>query len=331
MIKREDLRNRIFFEHSNQSFERLALDVFRYQALENRLYSEWINALGTEVSKVNSWKDIPFMPISFFKSHRVISGLLDPELTFRSSGTTGSIPSIHYIYDANLYKESIIKGFSRVFGNPSGWNFLALLPSYLERQDSSLVHMMQVLMQESVQPVNGFFLHNYDELLSTLSRLYASHQKVWLIGVSFALLDFAAFRPPAWDNLVVIETGGMKGKRREMIRQELHEEIKKDWPLNSIESEYGMTELLSQAWTNKDGFFQTPPWMRISIKEPDDPFTESAIGNTGGVCITDLANLDSCAFISTSDLGKMLPHGGFEITGRFDNSDLRGCNLLAEI
>lgn len=329
MKKREDLRNRIFFEHTEESFETLALDIFRYQASCNHVYSTWIKELGLDFTRVASLNEIPFMPISFFKNHKVVSGGLEPQLAFKSSGTTGTITSTHYICDSLLYEESIIKGFARAFGNPADWTFLALLPSYAERQDSSLVYMMNALMKESKQALNGFYLHNYTELLGVLQMLHSANRKVWLIGVSFALLDFALLRPPAWDGLVVIETGGMKGRRREMVRQELHQEIKKDWALHSIESEYGMTELLSQAWTNKAGLFQTPPWMRISIRESDDPLSAGVFGETGGICITDLANLDSCAFISTSDLGKMHADGNFEVIGRFDNSDLRGCNLLA--
>ncbi|MCB0820557.1 MAG: acyl transferase, partial [Bacteroidetes bacterium] len=266
-----------------------------------------------------------------FKSHRVMSGHQPARLEFRSSGTTGSATSTHYIYDTTVYHQSIISGFEHVFGPASGYTFLALLPSYLERSDSSLVYMMQVLMDQSRKEMNGFYMHNREELLTVLENLSLSGEKVWLIGVSYALLDFSEFTPPVWDGLTVTETGGMKGRRREMVREELHACIKQNWKLPRIESEYGMTELLSQGWTGKQGYFQTPPWMKILIRDSEDPFSLVSEGVAGGINILDLANLDSCSFISTSDLGKIHPGGNFEVLGRFDNSDVRGCNLLAEL
>jgi hypothetical protein len=255
---------------------------------------------------------------------------MDEQVTFRSSGTTGIETSAHQVAELSLYEESYLRCFEMQYGNVSDYIVLGLLPSYLERQDSSLVYMTQGLIEKSGRSESGFFLNNYSDLSTLLENLKAKNEKVWLIGVSFALIDFSELKPPAWDNLIVVETGGMKGRKKEMIRLELHETIQNNWPVNKVHSEYGMTELLSQAWMGDFGKFSCPPWMSIRIREINDPFESGKVGVRGGINVIDLANLDSCSFIATQDLGIAWEDGLFDVIGRFDNSDIRGCNLLIQ-
>jgi hypothetical protein len=255
---------------------------------------------------------------------------MDEQVTFRSSGTTGIETSAHQVAELSLYEESYLRCFEMQYGNVSDYIILGLLPSYLERQDSSLVYMTQGLIEKSGRSESGFFLNNYSDLSTLLENLKAKNEKVWLIGVSFALIDFSELKPPAWDNLIVVETGGMKGRKKEMIRLELHETIQNNWPVNKVHSEYGMTELLSQAWMGNFGKFSCPPWMSIRIREINDPFESGKVGVRGGINVIDLANLDSCSFIATQDLGIAWEDGLFDVIGRFDNSDIRGCNLLIQ-
>jgi phenylacetate-coenzyme A ligase PaaK-like adenylate-forming protein len=252
----------------------------------------------------------------------------DNNIVFSSSGTTGNQNSRHYVKDISLYEESFFRSFEMFFGKPDDYIILALLPSYLEREGSSLIYMVDHLMQKSDHPENGFYLHEYEELSGKLQILKNQGKKVILIGVSFALLDMAERHPLDFPDLVIIETGGMKGRRQELVREELHNRLKKAFSVDRICSEYGMTELLSQAYSMGEGLFMTPPWMKILIRDTNDPFTLIADGRTGGINVIDLANIHSCSFIATQDLGKMNKDGRFEVLGRFDNSDVRGCNLM---
>ena len=328
---RNALRDQIFHYHNESEFQSLAIEVFRFQARNNKIYNEWLNALLCNYSQIEKLHQIPFLPVQFFKSHKVRTGVGPNAKIFNSSGTTSQVTSTHYIYDEEIYVESILRGFKRAYGHVSDYTIIGLLPSYLERENSSLVYMVRELMKASGQDEQLFFLNDYENLVELLQGLQSENRKVWLIGVSFALLDLSNYKPPVWDNLTIIETGGMKGKRKEIIREELHNLIRSNWPVQRIESEYGMTELLSQAWMNSNQRFVCPPWMRVDIRDANDPFCQLGFGEAGGIQIIDLANLDSCSFISTSDLGKKHSDGSFEVLGRFDNSDIRGCNLLAEI
>ena len=252
----------------------------------------------------------------------------DPEIVFESSGTTGMERSRHFVADAGLYRESFMKGFEWFYGAAKDWCFLALLPSYLEREGSSLVYMAEHLIHASGHPDSGFYLYDHDKLLSTLSRLQAQKQKTILLGVSFALTDLAEACRENLSGILIMETGGMKGRKKELVREEVHQLLKKSFGVATIHSEYGMTELLSQAYSQGEGLFRTPPWMKVLIRDTHDPFNFLPPGNTGLISIVDLANYHSCAFISTSDLGRSNPDGTFEVLGRMDNSDVRGCNLL---
>ncbi len=328
--ERTPLRNSIFEISSPEDFEEMCLRVFRYQAEYIPVYTSWLKALKIDLEKIKSSKDIPFLPIQFFKEHFIFNPNMIEEITFRSSGTTGKDTSAHQVAELTLYAESYLRCFEMQYGNVSDYIILGLLPSYLERQDSSLVNMTQGLIEKSGRSESGFFLNNYSELESLLETLKVKNEKVWLIGVSFALIDFSKLNPPAWENLIVVETGGMKGRKREMIRQDLHETIQSNWPVNKIHSEYGMTELLSQAWMGDSGKFSCPPWMSVRIREINDPFESGKIGVRGGINVIDLANLDSCSFIATQDLGIVWGDGLFDVIGRFDNCDVRGCNLLIQ-
>jgi hypothetical protein len=296
--------------------------------MQNPVYANWLKALNVNPSEVKVRSGIPFLPIGFFKNHAVYAGESVPELRFSSSGTTGSSVSTHLVSEAAIYDESIFKGFELIYGKPENQVIIGLLPSYLERPDSSLIYMCKQLIERSGHPESGFYLNNHTELMHALGRLKQQDKPVWLIGVSFALLDLAELAPPVWEKLVVVETGGMKGRRKELIREELHTTIRKSWPVKHLHSEYGMTELLSQAWMGDDGFFRCPAWMKVQIHDPGDPFQKLETGKTGSIQVIDLANLDSCSFIATQDLGKLNNDGSFEVLGRFDASDIRGCNLL---
>jgi len=318
----------IFGIKSIQDFEKKALEIFFFQAKNNPVYKEYLSHLKTTITSVQSLSDIPFLPIQFFKSHRVVAGDEKIEQTFLSSGTTGSVQSKHYVSDVSLYEESYRQAFNHFYGEIEETVVLALLPSYLEREGSSLVYMVNDLISKSKQPESGFYLNNLDELKEVLLKLDALGKKVLLIGVSFALLDLVEKHQFSLKNTFVMETGGMKGKRKEMIREELHAVLKTGFGVSEIHSEYGMTELLSQAYSKGHGVFQCPPWMKILIRDTEDPLSLLPNGKTGGINVIDLANKNSCSFIATQDLGKVLNETSFTILGRFDNSDIRGCNLL---
>lgn len=319
---------KIFDVTTTSEFESLALRIFRFQYQKNEVYREFCQHLGTLESKVNTILDIPFLPIEFFKSKKVLSGNLSPKTVFTSSGTTGDTTSKHYVTDIRLYENSYLKTFEHFYGNPDGYCVLALLPSYLEREGSSLIYMVSDLIKRSAHPHSGFYLDDTTGLKEKLLNLDAGETKVLLIGVSFALLDMVMENGLRLKNTIIMETGGMKGRRKEMIREELHSILRKGFGVSHIHSEYGMTELLSQAYSKGNGIFEAPPWMKVLIRDTEDPLTLRPPGNTGGVNIIDLANINSCSFIATQDLGKVYPDGSFEILGRFDHSDIRGCNLM---
>jgi phenylacetate-coenzyme A ligase PaaK-like adenylate-forming protein len=327
-ISLDKVTTTIFHKQSSTAFQKLALDTFQYQAQSNAVYKEYLSLLKRDPSSVSSLVDIPFLPIQFFKTHHVVVSEKKVVQTFLSSGTTGMTQSKHLVTDVNLYKESYLKGFAHFYGNIEEYTVLALLPSYLEREGSSLIYMVEDLIQKSKQPDSGFYLHNLEELKEKLCQLDSQGKKVLLIGVSFALLDLIEMHRFSLKNTVVMETGGMKGRRKEMIREALHSELKKGFGVSRIHSEYGMTELLSQAYSKGEGIFETPPWMQILVRDTEDPLSLLSPGKTGGINVIDLANQNSCAFIATQDLGKIYEDGTFEILGRFDNSDIRGCNLL---
>lgn len=274
--------------------------------------------------------DIPFLPISFFKTQAVLSDFRKPIVAFTSSGTTGMVQSRHLVTDLSLYDQSFNQAFKQFYGNPEDICILALLPSYQEREGSSLIYMVDALIDQSKQPDSGYFLHNHQDLFETLNRLKDLGQKTILIGVTYALLDFVELHNLNFPELIVMETGGMKGKRKEMVREELHAVLQAGFGVDAIHSEYGMTELLSQAYSSGQGIFNCPPWMKISLRDTNDPLSPAQQGKSGGINVIDLANLNSCAFIATQDLGKLYSDGSFEILGRFDNSDIRGCNLLVQ-
>lgn len=310
-------------------FEDLAHQAFMHQYMQNNVYKDFCNYLGKLPKNVTKVADIPFLPIQFFKSHKVISSQLHPTTVFESSGTTGSITSKHYVADLEIYQRSFLEGFSTFYGDVEEYCILALLPSYLERGSSSLVYMVNELVTRSQHPSSGFYLYELENLRQKLAELEAAGTKTLLIGVSFALLDLAEQFPLQLQHTIVMETGGMKGRRKELIRDELHEILKKAFSLSSIHSEYGMTELLSQAYSVGDGIFKTPPWMQVLTRDAEDPLTLQSHGKTGGINVIDLANIHSCCFIATQDLGRTYTKGSFEILGRFDHSDVRGCNLMA--
>jgi hypothetical protein len=330
--KEEELLQKLLRIDNETAFEQVCLEVFSFQYSHNLLYKKFCDLQKTSPATIDSVNKIPFLPISFFKSHKVVTTNFDEDFYFESSGTTGSINSRHYIKDLNLYEQSFIKGFQQFYGNSKDYVILALLPSYLERSNSSLVYMVQKLMEMSGREENGFYLHEVETLYNSIKTLEAKKQKTLLIGVTYALLDLAEKKPLELAHTTVMETGGMKGRREEKTRQEVHQTLKNAFNISSVHAEYGMTELLSQAYSQKDGVFKTPPWMKVLIREEDDP--KSLISNpektfSGAINIIDLANLYSCSFIATDDLGRLYNDGMFEVLGRLDNSDIRGCSLLS--
>ncbi|WP_209401798.1 acyl transferase [Pseudozobellia sp. WGM2] len=320
--------NTIFTISTPSDFEAQALDTFRFQFRNNKVYQEFCSYLGKSDSNVHRLREIPFLPISFFKSKTVLATQDRPNTLFTSSGTTGNRTSKHYVTDIQLYEKSFQKAFEIFYGNVTDYCILALLPSYLEREGSSLIYMVDRLIEQSGHPTGGFYLNDLDELRKKLYQLEKEGQKTLLIGVSFALLDMVEEGNMKLDHTIVMETGGMKGRRKELIREELHEILKIGFGVNQIHSEYGMTELLSQAYSKGNGIFNTPSWMKVLIRDTEDPLTYQDNGKTGGINVIDLANKYSCSFIATQDLGKELSDGSFEILGRFDHSDIRGCNLM---
>lgn len=322
------LSEKIFGINGNEQFQETCLEVFVFQYKNNPVYRKFCDLLERTPRDITEFSQIPFLPIEFFKSHSILSSEAPVEITFTSSGTTGSTTSRHLVTDLSLYEESFLKTFEIFYGDPEELVILALLPSYLERQGSSLIYMAKALIKKSKQPESGFYLHNLDELQQKLTALDKAGKKSLLIGVSFALLDLVEKHQFQLKNTIVMETGGMKGRRKEMIRQELHAILKKGFGVDHIHSEYGMTELLSQAYSTGNSSFQCPPWMKLLIRDPEDALELLPQGKTGGINVIDLANLNSCSFIATQDLGKQISRTETEILGRFDNSDIRGCNLL---
>lgn len=306
------------------------METFAFQAHHCAVYREYLSLINVEPQAVERPENIPFLPIEFFKSHRVTSRSDVPQIVFSSSGTTGSVQSKHYVADVALYEQSFRTAFEQCYGTPADTAIIALLPAYSERTGSSLIYMVDELIRQSNHPRSGYFLYNHDELHHVLLALKDQCTKTLLIGVTYALLDFVENHPIDFPGLIVMETGGMKGRRREMIREELHEQLCQGFNVAHIHSEYGMTELLSQAYAKGNGLFHCPPWMQVHIRDTNDPFEMLPMGRTGGINIIDLANIHSCAFIATQDLGKKHSDGNFEVLGRFDQSDIRGCNLLVQ-
>lgn len=314
------------------AFAQMALLLFRWQYTYNNVYRQFVDALKIDPVKVTLVEQIPFLPIEFFKTQKVVTSLphSKDQRIFTSSGTTGANTSSHFVSDLSIYERSFTTGFEHFYGKPQQYCFLCLLPSYLEREGSSLVYMAQHLIDKSGHKKSAFYLNDLDELVATINALKTQDQKVILLGVSYALLDLAEKGVLLNDNFIVMETGGMKGRREELLKTELHDLLKQKFAIDKVHAEYGMTELLSQAYSKEDGLFETPPWMRILVRDTNDPFQYLAPGRTGGINVIDLANINSCCFVATQDLGKKYNNGTFELLGRFDNSDIRGCNLLVE-
>jgi phenylacetate-coenzyme A ligase PaaK-like adenylate-forming protein len=321
-------KHSIFNLQSLSEFNEIALSLFRYQYKNIQIYKRFVDALGVSESKVYHPEQIPFLPVSFFKTHKIITGDFVEEMVFESSGTTGMETSKHYVVDADLYQHSFTKGLELFYGDLSQYAVFALLPSYLERKNSSLVYMVEKIMLLSNREMGGFYLNEYIELQHQLLEAKQKGLKIMLFGVTFALLDMAENFSLQIPEAIIIETGGMKGRRNELTRMELHGQLCEGFGVSKIHSEYGMTELLSQAWSAGDGIFRSPPWMKIMIADTNDPLSYLETGRTGGINIIDLANFHSCSFISTQDLGRVFDDGTFEVLGRYDNSDIRGCSLL---
>jgi hypothetical protein len=321
-------KEQVFSISNEQQFAEIALQVFRFQAQNCTVYREFITNLKVDPDAVISIDQIPFLPISFFKSHEILSSADKVQITFSSSGTTGTINSKHLVTNLRWYEESFRKAFEIYYGDIKDYCILALLPSYLEREGSSLIYMAEDLVKRSDNPESGFYLYNHDDLFRQLKKQQQNKKPTLLIGVTFALLDFVEHYPIDFPELIVMETGGMKGRRKEMIREELHEALCKGFGVDAIHSEYGMTELLSQAYSKGHGIFNCPPWIKVTTRDTNDPISNLDNDKTGGINVIDLANINSCSFIATQDLGRVYNDGSFEVLGRFDNSDIRGCNLL---
>jgi phenylacetate-coenzyme A ligase PaaK-like adenylate-forming protein len=324
----QHFKHTLFSTHSG-NFEQKAIELFRYQAEHNPVYRQYLSHLPVSVSQVQSIYQIPFLPIELFKSHQVVTGNPETQVIFESSGTTRQTPSCHYVADTLFYKQVSQSIFEHHYKPLTACHLLALLPSYLERKNSSLVYMVSHFIQQTQSPYSGFFLHQTQALIDKLAALRNQARQVILLGVTFALLDLAeAYAGTDLSHVILMETGGMKGRREELLREELHEILQQAFNVSCIHAEYGMTELLSQAYSTGGGIFQTPPWMRILIRDVNDPFHIYQQFRSGGINIIDLANTDSCAFIETKDIGILSAEDQFRVLGRFDNSDIRGCNLL---
>lgn len=315
------------FNTTKENFEELALQIFQYQYFENPVYQEFIHHLGIKISDVNSISQIPFMPVSFFRYHKVLCKGLKYSHVFKSSGTSDSFRAIHYIHDIRIYENSFHKAFNMFYDSPEKYVILALLPNYLEQKQSSLVYMVSRLM-ENAQEESGFYLNNFDELYQRILTCQKKNKRILLLGVSYALLDFTENYQPDMQKDIVMETGGMKGRRVELLREELHHILSSRLNCNSIHSEYGMTELLSQAYSSARGIFIPPPWMKVFTRDNYDPLQLNDSGVSGNINIIDLANVASCSFIATEDTGIVFPDGSFNVTGRMDYSPVRGCSLL---
>ena len=317
--------SKIFKINDSESFNATALEIFQEQYKSISIYKEYVNQLNVDPTKISNIDSIPFLPIRFFKSHDIISDIHNPEITFLSSGTTDLKKSKHPLYSTEIYEKSFLSSFELFYGNISTYTILALLPSYLEQQNSSLIYMVNKLIDLSKKK-SGYISLNDDNIFNKIKNL--KNEKVLLIGVSYALVELSEKYNLDLSNWIIMETGGMKGKRKELTRKELHKKLQDAFNVRSIHSEYGMTELLSQAYSKNNGHFNYPPWMKVLIREVNDPLSYSDYNKTGGINIIDLANIYSCSFIATDDLGKIYSDGSFEVLGRFDQSDIRGCNLL---
>ncbi len=332
-VKNIELEKKVFAV-TNSGFAQLALEIFQFQYRQNEIYRKYCDTLKVVANKVDSLKKIPFLPIELFKTRQIKTTDFEPEIIFESSGTTGTVNSKHFVKDISIYKKSFAKCFQKFYGKAVGTCILGLLPSYLERKNSSLVYMVDSLIQQSNHKLSGFYLYDYDKLYSTILHNEIMQQPTLLIGVTYALLDFAQKYPMQLRYTTVIETGGMKGKREELTRQQVHLQLQQYFSISHIHSEYGMTELLSQAYSKNNGIFNCPLWMKIVIREEDDPFAMYVAKDvkekpiTGAINIIDLANLYSCSFIAASDMGRLYHNESFEVLGRIDNSDIRGCSLL---
>ncbi|MEO6613216.1 MAG: acyl transferase [Chitinophagaceae bacterium] len=319
--------NHKIFDINKSGFDALALEIFHSQVVQTPVYREYAAALHINPETVTRLEQVPFLPIRFFKTHAVQAGLFEPAAIFESSGTTGSINSRHAVKDLSLYEESFTRGFNLFYGPAEDYCIIGLLPSYLERKNASLVYMADKLVGQSGHPQSGFYLDEYEKLATVLSELEKKQQKTLLIGVTYALLDFAEQYPIKLRHTNIMETGGMKGRKKEMIREEVHAILKEKFGLSVIHSEYGMTELLSQAYSKGAGIFTCPPWMKVVLRDEEDPLLIKNTGS-GAVNIIDLVNIHSCSFIATDDAGRLYADESFEILGRMDGSDLRGCGLM---
>jgi hypothetical protein len=320
----------IFKQLNDNEFNDIALSIYKYQRANVPVYSEYCNLLKNKKEPKN-YKEIPFLPISFFKTHLVAADKIEVEKTFLSSGTTQETRSKHHVHSLGLYELSFTKGFEMFYGNPENYCFIALVPSYMENENSSLLHMIDFFIRKSKHPESGYYMNHNDDLESILTRLNKTKTPTILFGVTYALLDFAESSNINLENIIIMETGGMKSRRKELTKKEIHTKLKKSFGVDNIHSEYGMTELLSQAYSKGNNVFSCPPWMKILTRDAQDPYSWSSEAKTGGINVVDLANIYSCSFIETQDLGKIFDNGDFEILGRFDNSDIRGCNLLTEL
>jgi hypothetical protein len=313
---------------NDTNFDNIALELFHLQAKENKVYQKYLTYLGVNVEGITQLSQIPFLPISFFKEQTIKTGQWKEETIFYSSATTGATPSKHYVQSLDAYLSNSKRIFESCYGTVDNFHFLALLPSYLEREGSSLVAMVNYFIQHSKSLHSSFYLDNKKELINTLKRIDQLDRKVILWGVTFALLDLAEEQELDLSNCIVMETGGMKGRREEITREELHRYLGSRWKTEFVHSEYGMTELFSQAYAKEKGYFKTPTGMKVMVRSINDPFEQLEVGKTGGINVIDLSNIYTCAFVETQDLGRIRQDGSFEVLGRIDNSDIRGCNLL---
>lgn len=322
------MQEQIFNIQNEDDFKTCALKVFKHQFENNAVYRSFCDLLYIHPSDIKELKEIPFLPIQFFKSHQILSAKESVQEIFTSSGTTGRVPSKHLVTDISWYEKSYLKGFEYFYGNIEDYTILALLPNYLEREGSSLIYMVDDLIKKSKKSASGFYLNDLRKLSIELTYLNKNNKKTLLIGVTYALLDLIEQQEFQLKNTIIMETGGMKGRRKELIRDQLHEILCEGLGVTEIHSEYGMTELLSQGYSKGNGIFNCPPWMKIFTRDTEDALTIFENSKTGGLNVIDLANYNSCSFIATQDLGKVNPNGNFEVLGRFDHSDIRGCNLM---
>jgi len=321
------LSKRIFNISNEDEFNSIALEVFEFQYKNISVYKKYVDLVKSQQKSINHYKEIPFLPIDFFKNNNIIADNSNIEKTFLSSGTGNTIRSKHFIQDLELYEQAFTAGYKHFYSDPKDWTILALLPSYLEQGDSSLIYMVENFINKSENPESNYINYDLDVFKNLILKL--KNKNVLLIGVSYALLELSELDSFNLENWVVMETGGMKGRRKEMVREELHQQLKKAFNVDAIHSEYGMTELLSQAYSKKNGLFKTPPWMKFIVRDFEDPYSLAKINSSGGINIIDLANIYSCSFIETQDIGKEVEKDSFEILGRFDQSEVRGCNLLS--